>query len=89
MNKILECINRGKKEGASLLTGGNRIGKTGYYVEPTVFADVDDNMSIARKRYNMYNETYPIYEPNSELYVQEDTTYLWSFKYSTALCCIM
>lgn len=47
--KVMGYIEKGKKEGAKLLTGGNRIGNTGYYVEPTVFADVKDNMTIARE----------------------------------------
>ncbi|XP_013200199.2 aldehyde dehydrogenase 1A1 isoform X2 [Amyelois transitella] len=49
MNKILGYIEKGKKEGAKLLTGGKRIGKTGYYIEPTVFVDVKDDMTIARE----------------------------------------
>lgn len=56
MNKILEYINLGKREGAKLMTGGNRIGKTGYYVEPTVFADVKDDMTIAKEEVE-YNKT--------------------------------
>lgn len=41
MNKILGYVEHGKKEGAKLLTGGNRVkGSKGYFVEPTVFADV-------------------------------------------------
>ena len=46
--KILQLINVGKKEGAKLCTGGGRKGDRGYYVQPTVFADVQDNMTIAR-----------------------------------------
>ncbi|XP_063377197.1 aldehyde dehydrogenase 1A1-like [Cydia fagiglandana] len=49
MNRVLAYIEKGKKEGARLLTGGNRIGTTGYYVEPTVFADVEDHMTIAKE----------------------------------------
>ncbi|XP_073942851.1 aldehyde dehydrogenase 1A1-like isoform X1 [Choristoneura fumiferana] len=49
MNKVLGYINKGKQEGAKLLTGGNRIGTTGYYIEPTVFADVKDDMIIAKE----------------------------------------
>ncbi len=49
MTKILGYVESGKKEGAKLLTGGNRHGKKGYYVEPTVFADVQDNMKIAKE----------------------------------------
>jgi len=31
------------------LTGGKRHGTKGYFVEPTVFADVQDNMTIAKE----------------------------------------
>jgi len=41
-------IEDGKKEGAKLMCGGKRHGNKGYFVEPTVFANVDDNMTIAR-----------------------------------------
>jgi aldehyde dehydrogenase (NAD+) len=49
MNKILDLIGTGKAEGAKLTTGGNRVGDKGYFVEPTVFADVTDDMRIARE----------------------------------------
>jgi aldehyde dehydrogenase (NAD+) len=39
---------QGISEGASLRCGGKRKGSKGYYVEPTVFADVKDSMTIAR-----------------------------------------
>jgi aldehyde dehydrogenase (NAD+) len=41
-------IDSGKKEGAKLLLGGNRLGDRGYFIEPTVFDGVTDNMRIAR-----------------------------------------
>ncbi|XP_051152563.1 aldehyde dehydrogenase family 2 member C4-like [Andrographis paniculata] len=47
--KILSYIELGKKEGATLLTGGKPIGTKGYYVEPTIFADVADDMTIAKE----------------------------------------
>ncbi|CAG2173872.1 unnamed protein product [Oppiella nova] len=49
LNKILELIESGVKEGAKLETGGKRIGNRGYYVEPTVFSNVRDDMRIARE----------------------------------------
>ncbi|GBP23962.1 Retinal dehydrogenase 1 [Eumeta japonica] len=49
MNKVLGYIEKGKAEGAKLLTGGQRIGTTGYYLEPAVFADVTDDMTIAKE----------------------------------------
>ncbi|MCO5600978.1 hypothetical protein L7F22_055095 [Adiantum nelumboides] len=47
--KILEYIESGKGEGAQLLTGGNPVGNKGYYIEPTIFGDVKDDMKIARE----------------------------------------
>lgn len=49
MDKILELIESGKKEGAKCLTGGKRKGDKGYFVEPTVFADVTEDMRIGKE----------------------------------------
>ncbi|XP_017786870.1 PREDICTED: aldehyde dehydrogenase, mitochondrial [Nicrophorus vespilloides] len=49
LNKILELIQSGVKDGASLLTGGQRFGDKGFFVEPTVMANVQDNHLIARE----------------------------------------
>ena len=38
-----------KNEDAKLLAGGGRWGERGYFVEPTVFGDVKDDMKIARE----------------------------------------
>ncbi|TXG61372.1 hypothetical protein EZV62_012735 [Acer yangbiense] len=46
--KILSYIEHGKREGASLLTGGKPSGDKGYYIEPTIFADVKEDMLIAK-----------------------------------------
>ena len=46
--KIMSYIDKGKSEGAVCLTGGSRFGDKGYFIEPTVFANVTDNMAIAR-----------------------------------------
>ena len=48
-DKILGYIDKGKKQGASCVTGGNRWGSKGYYIEPTLFTDVKDNMTIAEE----------------------------------------
>lgn len=45
--KVLQYIEAGKKEGATLAVGGKRIGNVGFFIEPTVFTNVTDNMSIA------------------------------------------
>ncbi|XP_060854833.1 aldehyde dehydrogenase 1A1-like [Rhopalosiphum padi] len=48
-NKVLNMIESGKKEGAKLEAGGSKVGDTGYYVYPTVFSNVTDNMKIAKE----------------------------------------
>jgi aldehyde dehydrogenase (NAD+) len=45
--KIMGYIEKGKEAGAKCLTGGKRWGKKGFYIEPTVFDEVTDNMPIA------------------------------------------
>jgi aldehyde dehydrogenase (NAD+) len=47
--KVMSYIESGKQEGASLLAGGGRVGNRGYFIEPTVFADVKDDMKIAKE----------------------------------------
>jgi len=49
MKKVLGYIDIGKREGAKLLTGGARHGNQGYFVQPTVFGDVTDDMRIANE----------------------------------------
>ena len=53
MEKILDLIESGKKEGAKLQCGGKRIGDKGYFIQPTVFSDVKDNMRIAREEVSL------------------------------------
>ncbi len=48
-NKILGYIESGMKEGATCVLGGKRHGKKGYYIEPTIFTDVKDDMKISRE----------------------------------------
>jgi len=47
-DKIMHYIDLGKREGAECLSGGQRFGDRGYFIEPTLFANVNDDMSIAR-----------------------------------------
>ena len=46
-DKILHYVNVGKNEGATCLTGGKRVGEKGFFIEPTLFVDVKDEMAIA------------------------------------------
>lgn len=48
MDKILGYVELGQKQGAKLLTGGKRVGAKGFFVEPTIFDNVKDDMAIAK-----------------------------------------
>ena len=52
MQTVLGYIEAGKKEGAKLVAGGNRVrvdGGKGFFIEPTIFRDVRNDMKIARE----------------------------------------
>ncbi|MGZ9811895.1 betaine-aldehyde dehydrogenase [Pseudoroseicyclus sp. H15] len=49
MRIVQEFIRKGKDEGARLVTGGGQMAGAGFFLEPTVFADVTDDMTIARE----------------------------------------
>ncbi|CCC69212.1 hypothetical protein NCAS_0C02220 [Naumovozyma castellii] len=46
---ILKYIKIGKEEGAKILTGGETIGNKGYFIKPTIFYDVKEDMEIVRE----------------------------------------
>ncbi|KAL0984970.1 hypothetical protein UPYG_G00151270 [Umbra pygmaea] len=47
--KILGYISSGKREGAKLMCGGGLAADRGYFIQPTIFGDVQDSMTIARE----------------------------------------
>ncbi|MAP16130.1 MAG: betaine-aldehyde dehydrogenase, partial [Oceanibulbus sp.] len=49
MQIALDYVAKGEAEGARLIYGGKRIEHDGFYMQPTVFADVKDDMVIARE----------------------------------------
>ena len=51
----MALIEAGKKEGANLRIGGQRHGSEGYFIQPTVFSDVKDDMRIAKEEVHNLN----------------------------------
>jgi aldehyde dehydrogenase (NAD+) len=49
MKTVLDYVEIGRNEGASIVTGGERIGQKGFFVEPTVFANVEHEMRISQE----------------------------------------
>jgi acyl-CoA reductase-like NAD-dependent aldehyde dehydrogenase len=48
-DKVLSFIDHGKKNGAICEMGGHTIGSEGFFVSPTLFSQVTDDMKIARE----------------------------------------
>lgn len=48
-DRIMGYIEEGKKAGAKVVAGGERLGNQGYYIKPTIFADVTNDMKIAQE----------------------------------------
>ena len=48
-DRIMGYIDVGVSEGANLLSGGKRVGSKGYFIQPTIFSGVKDNMRIAKE----------------------------------------
>jgi aldehyde dehydrogenase (NAD+) len=48
-DKVMGYIESGRSEGAKVVCGGDRVGDRGYFIQPTVFSDVRDEMKIARE----------------------------------------
>jgi aldehyde dehydrogenase (NAD+) len=49
VDKIMGYIESGRRDGATCATGGRRVGGKGFFIEPTVFTNVKDEMAIARE----------------------------------------
>ncbi|MFM2095622.1 MAG: hypothetical protein RIS70_2746 [Planctomycetota bacterium] len=47
-DKIMKYIDLGKKSGAACVTGGERVGDRGFFIAPTLFDNVSDEMAIAK-----------------------------------------
>jgi alpha-ketoglutaric semialdehyde dehydrogenase len=80
LNGDLEYVEIGKNEGAKLLTGGNRLDKDqyahGFFMEPTVFADVDRKMRIFQEEiFGPVVSCTPCDDIRDAIAIANDTTY--------------
>lgn len=48
-DRVMGYIKSGKEEGATVVTGGERLGEKGYFIQPTIFADVRHDMKIMQE----------------------------------------
>ncbi len=78
--RILNCIAEGKKEGARVVTGGDRAAQQdlarGFFVQPTIFADVDNQMRLAQEEiFGPVLSMIPFETEEEALRIANDTPY--------------
>ena len=92
LDRVLGYVASGNKEGAKLVSGGSRLGgdlASGYFVEPTVFSDVNNTMTIAREEiFGPVVSVIPFNDADEALRLANDTDYglggaVWTTNVST------
>ncbi len=94
LDRVLGYVSIGQEEGAVVASGGARLGgdlAEGYYVAPTVFADVSNTMTIAREEiFGPVVSVIPFDEADEALRLANETPYglggaVWTRDLGTAL----
>ena len=76
MDRVLSYIDAGKAGGAELEFGGSRVGNVGYFVEPTVFSGVSNQMKIAREEiFGPVLSIIPFKDEDDAIFMGNDTDY--------------
>jgi acyl-CoA reductase-like NAD-dependent aldehyde dehydrogenase len=74
--RVMNYVEVGKREGAKLATGGEALSGKGYFVKPTVFADVDNKMRIAREEiFGPVVAAIPFKDEDDAVFQGNDTLY--------------
>ena len=75
-DRVLSYIDIGKGEGAKLVAGGSRIGDRGFFVQPTIFADVNNRMRIAQEEiFGPVASVIPIDDVEQAVQIANDSPY--------------
>jgi phenylacetaldehyde dehydrogenase len=76
LERVCGYIDTGLRDGARLISGGNRTGQQGYFVEPTVFADAQPTMRIVREEiFGPVVAAMPFDDVSEVLSAANDSTY--------------
>lgn len=75
-DRVMGYIDAGKQGGATLNFGGERVGSQGYFVQPTVFSNVDNSMTIGREEiFGPVVSIIPFKDEEDAIQKANDTTY--------------
>ncbi|WP_206336143.1 phenylacetaldehyde dehydrogenase StyD [Streptomyces torulosus] len=74
--RVLAYIEKGKAEGARLVAGGGRPRRDGFFVEPTIFADVAEDATIAREEiFGPVGAVMPFDDVDEAIRIANETEY--------------
>ena len=75
-DRVLSYIDIGRGEGANLVAGGSRIGERGFFVQPTIFGNVNNQMRIAREEiFGPVASVIPVSDVDEAVKVANDSPY--------------
>lgn len=75
-DKVLGYVEKGKQSGAKLLCGGKRIGEKGFFIEPTLFGDVQNDSVIAQEEiFGPVGSVIKFKDEEDAIRIANDTTY--------------
>jgi betaine-aldehyde dehydrogenase len=75
-DRVLGYIEKGRAEGARLVAGGGQPDGPGYFVQPTIFADADNAMTIAREEiFGPVGAVIPFKDPEEAVRIANDSPY--------------
>lgn len=74
--RVTDLVNKGKKEGATAVCGGDPVGGPGYFYKPTILVDTKPNMSVVRDEiFGPVVTAIPFEDPNEIVASANDTNY--------------
>lgn len=75
-DRVMSYIDKGRSEGARLVAGGGAPDSPGYFVQPTIFADVDNRMTISQEEiFGPVGAVIPFDDPDEAIRIANDTPY--------------
>jgi phenylacetaldehyde dehydrogenase len=76
LDRVCRYLDSGTKDGAKAVVGGHKIGRAGYFVEPTVLVDVKPQMKVVREEiFGPVVTAIPFNEPSEVISFANDTPY--------------
>ncbi|WP_342361051.1 aldehyde dehydrogenase family protein [Terrarubrum flagellatum] len=75
-DRVMSYVETGKREGAALIAGGEALDRPGYFIAPTIFADADNLMTIAREEiFGPVATVIPFDEPDAAIRDANDSPF--------------